>query len=246
MKTKQIALMLGLAASAAMVGCSTPETTEQQPDHQAAELALPTPQPALEEGIQSADVIGQRQLSSLALQPASGRLHPEAHPYWAMSQDREKYQNLDENPIRRAAENPVSTFSVDVDTSSYANVRRLLNSGRLPPSDAVRVEELINYFGYDYPVPTGDDNPFSVNIEQAITPWNPDTRLIQIGIRGFEPPRAELPPANLVFLVDVSGSMNGPDRLGLVINGLKLLTGQLTEQDRIAIVVYAARTAVVL
>jgi len=148
--------------------------------------------------------------------------------------------------VQRAAEEPVSTFSIDVDTSSYANVRRLLQQGRLPPSDAVRVEELINYFNYDYSGPEAGGAPFSVNFEQAQTPWNPATRLLQIGIQGYEVPETDIPPANLVFLIDVSGSMNGPDRLPLVINGLKLLANELDEQDRIAIVVYAAQTRVVL
>lgn len=160
--------------------------------------------------------------------------------------DRENYHAFDDNPVHRVAERPVSTFSIDVDTGSYANVRRMLGQGRLPPTDAVRVEEMINYFDYDYPAPAAGQAPFSVTVEQAPTPWNPATRLLQIGIRGASPPTEAIPPANLVFLIDVSGSMNSADKLGLLRNGLKLLVGQLDAHDRVAMVVYAGTTAVVL
>jgi Ca-activated chloride channel family protein len=160
--------------------------------------------------------------------------------------DRENYAHYDDNPVRRAAEHPVSTFSIDVDTGSYSNVRRMLRGGRLPPEDAVRVEELINYFSYDYPVPPSADVPFGVHVEQAATPWNPATRLVQIGIQGFEPPAESIPAANLVFLVDVSGSMSSADKLPLLKNALKMLTRQLDADDRIAMVVYAGATGVVL
>lgn len=160
--------------------------------------------------------------------------------------DRENYAHFDDNPVKRVAEHPVSTFSIDVDTGSYANVRRMLREGRLPPHDAVRVEEMINYFAYDYPVPDSLETPFSVNFEQAATPWNPNTRLLQIGLQGYRPDPAGIPAANLVFLVDVSGSMDSPDKLPLVVSSLKMLTGELDADDRIAIVVYAGATGVVL
>ena len=160
--------------------------------------------------------------------------------------DRENYAPFDENPIKLVAEHPVSTFSIDVDTGSYSNVRRMLREGRLPPEDAVRVEELINYFSYDYPVPDNNDTPFSVSVEQAVTPWNPNTRLLQIGIQGYRPDPATIPASNLVFLLDVSGSMNSENKLGLVKNSLKMLARQLDADDRIAIVVYAGATGVVL
>jgi len=160
--------------------------------------------------------------------------------------NRENYEELDPNPIRRVLEQPVSTFSVDVDTGSYANVRRILNAGHLPPEGAVRIEEMINYFDYDYPAPDDPSTPFSVTVEQAVTPWNANTRLLQIGIKGYVPPPEEVPPANLVFLVDVSGSMNSPDKLGLLKNALKMLAGQLGGDDRVALVVYAGATGVVL
>ena len=159
--------------------------------------------------------------------------------------ERETYAHLDANAVQRAAETPVSTFSIDVDTGSYTNVRRFLNEGRLPPKDAVRVEELINYFDYAYAPPKDRSMPFAVHTEIASTPWNPKTRLLQIGIQGWKP-QGELPPSNLVFLVDVSGSMNEPAKLPLVKSSLKLLARQLHHSDRISLVVYAGRTAVVL
>ncbi len=160
--------------------------------------------------------------------------------------DRENYAQFDDNPIKRVTEHPVSTFSIDVDTGSYSNVRRMLRVGRLPPADAVRVEELINYFGYDYLLPESPETPFSVSIDQAITPWNPNTRLLQIGIQGWRPAPGDVPPANLVFLIDVSGSMASPDKLPLLVNSMKMLARQLDADDRVAIVVYAGATGVVL
>ena len=120
--------------------------------------------------------------------------------------DRENYEHLDANPVRLVSEHPVSTFSIDVDTGSYSNVRRMLNAGALPREDAVRIEELINYFDYDYPVPGREDIPFAVSTEIAPAPWNVDRLLLQIGIKGYEVPAEDRKPANLVFLVDVSGS----------------------------------------
>ncbi len=160
--------------------------------------------------------------------------------------DRENYAHVQENAVRRTAEHPVSTFSIDVDTGSYSNVRRLLTAGTLPPKDAVRVEELINYFDYDYPASTDRSVPFSVITELAVTPWNPNTRLLHIGIKGYHDPNQELPATNLVFLVDVSGSMQSPDKLGLLKTSLKMLSRQLRAQDRVSLVVYAGASGVVL
>lgn len=160
--------------------------------------------------------------------------------------DGERYAELRANPVWVAAEQPVSTFSVDVDTGAYANVRRLLNAGQLPPRDAVRVEELINYFDYAYAPPKDRATPFALHTELGPTPWNPKTELLAIGIQGWKPASAALRPSNLVFLVDVSGSMQSPDKLPLVKASLKLLAGQLTARDRISLVVYAGRTEVVL
>ncbi|MDO9453069.1 MAG: VWA domain-containing protein [Stagnimonas sp.] len=160
-------------------------------------------------------------------------------------QDRENYADVADNPVLRAAEQPVSTFSIDVDTGSYSNVRRFLNQGQLPPTDAVRVEELINYFTLKDAPAKSLDTPFAVHTEVATTPWNSKTKLLRVGIKGYAP-TGPVPPSNLVFLVDVSGSMNSPDKLPLVQSSLKLLTRQLTAKDRISLVTYAGATAVVL
>jgi Ca-activated chloride channel homolog len=162
------------------------------------------------------------------------------------SQDTEKYGHLEENPIKLTSEHPVSTFSVDVDTGSYANVRRFLNEGRLPPHDAVRVEELINYFPYAYTRPTDDTRAFAVHTEMAPTPWNAGTRLLRVGIKGREIAREALPPANLVFLIDVSGSMDQPNKLPLLKEAFAMLTEELRPQDKVSIVVYAGASGLVL
>jgi len=161
-------------------------------------------------------------------------------------QDAERYAALDDNPVHRVAEQPVSTFSIDVDTGAYANVRRFLNAGQLPPEDAVRVEEMLNYFDYSYPAPTTRSTPFRVSTELARTPWNPESMLLKVGIKGFEVPAEDRPPANLVFLIDVSGSMQSPDKLPLLKNAFRLLTQQLSHRDRVSMVVYAGASGVVL
>lgn len=160
--------------------------------------------------------------------------------------DRENYAHYQHNPVQLAAENPVSTFSIDVDTGSYSNVRRMLREGRLPIQDAVRIEELVNYFSYDYPHPDSSKQPFRVSTEMAVTPWNPKTHLLQIGIQGYEVEANALPPINLVFLIDVSGSMESPDKLGLLKSALKLLSKRLRPEDRVSIAVYAGASGVVL
>jgi len=160
--------------------------------------------------------------------------------------NRENYAHFDDNPVKRVAEVPVSTFSIDVDTGAYSNVRRMLSAGQVPVQDAVRVEEMINYFAYDYPLPAVDETPFRVTTEIGPNPWNSATRLLHIGIKGYDIDRQDLPPANLVFLVDVSGSMQSADKLGLLKSALKLLTRQMREQDRISLVVYAGASGVVL
>ncbi|MCQ4575481.1 MAG: von Willebrand factor type A domain-containing protein [Candidatus Brocadiales bacterium] len=171
---------------------------------------------------------------------------PAASPDVYLPLDREQYAHIEEHGVKSVAEAPVSTFSIDVDTGSYSNVRRFLNEGRLPRRDAVRVEELINYFAYDYPVPEDESTPFRVTMETCTTPWNPDTYLLHIGLKGYDVDAGALPPANLVFLIDVSGSMSWLNKLDLVKSSLKLLTRKLREQDRISIVVYAGASGVVL
>lgn len=159
--------------------------------------------------------------------------------------DREGYDKITENGFLKATDNPLSTFSIDVDAASYSNVRRFLNTGQLPPAGAVRIEEMINYFRYEYPQPENKD-PFSINTEISDAPWNKDHKLVLIGLQGKKIPVENLPASNLVFLIDVSGSMQGPERIGLVKASMKMLVEQLREQDKVAIVVYAGAAGMVL
>jgi Ca-activated chloride channel family protein len=155
------------------------------------------------------------------------------------------YDKVEENPFLPAATNPLSTFSIDVDTASYSNVRRFINSGSLPPKDAVRVEEMINYFTYDYKEPEGD-KPFSIDVDATSCPWDGSHRLLRIGLKGREVANEKRPPSNLVFLLDVSGSMMPAERLPLVKQAMRLLVDKLTEKDRVAIVIYAGGSGLVL
>ncbi|HRD65221.1 MAG TPA: VWA domain-containing protein [Candidatus Competibacter sp.] len=231
---------------------AAPQREEAAKPAPVASLAVAPPPPAspLPEPARSwAQPLPEAKLATGAAAPAGLAGHSqELDALRAPSQptDRENYAQIEENPVKRTAEQPVSTFSIDVDTGSYANVRRFLNSGRLPPRDAVRVEELINYFDYDYPLPDGRQPPFRVSTELAPAPWNPKTLLMAIGIKGYELPKTKLPPANLVFLIDVSGSMEAPDKLDLLKPALKLLARQLRPEDKVAIAVYAGAAGVVL
>ena len=157
----------------------------------------------------------------------------------------EEYGVIDEAGFVSVAASPLSTFSIDVDTAAYSNVRRFLDRGLLPPADAVRIEELINYFDYDYPPPEADA-PFGIVTEMADAPWAPAHQLVQVGLRSTPVATADLPPNNLVFLIDVSGSMNFPNKLPLLKEALALLVGQLRPQDQVAIVVYAGAAGMVL
>ncbi len=160
--------------------------------------------------------------------------------------DRDRYEETETNPIHVVAETPVSTFSIDVDTASYSNVRRFLNQGRLPPADAVRTEELINYFRYDYPLPRDRSQPFSTNVTVAPSPWAEGRQLVHIGLQGYNIVPRERPPLNLVLLLDVSGSMNAPNKLPLLQQSFRMLIDQLNARDRVAIVVYAGAAGTVL
>ncbi|MDR1092438.1 MAG: VWA domain-containing protein, partial [Prevotella sp.] len=157
----------------------------------------------------------------------------------------EEYSQFAENKFQRAKDEPLSTFSVDVDAASYSNMRRFINRGTLPEKDAVRIEELINYFSYNYPEPTGSD-PVKISAEVGNCPWNNQNRLVKIGLKARNIAGDNLPASNFVFLIDVSGSMEGPTRLGLVKSSLKLLVNNLREKDRVAIVVYAGAAGEVL
>lgn len=190
------------------------------------------------------------QLGEYSTTPRAG------HKYLAQEQallhlgpqvNRENYLDVDENLIKQVSQSPVSTFSIDVDTAAYSNLRRMLmREGRLPPRDAVRLEEMINYFSYSYQMPDSLEQPLTINTELMASPWNGNNQLLMVGIQGYEPPAEHRPNANLVFLVDVSGSMQSADKLGLVKQSLKLLVDQMHEEDRIALVVYAGAAGMVL
>ena len=157
----------------------------------------------------------------------------------------EGYSPINENGFKNVKNAPLSTFSIDVDNASYTNIRRFINMGELPPADAVRIEEMINYFKYQYPEPSGE-HPFSVYTELAQCPWNKKHQLLQIGLRGKSIDKSSLPPSNLVFLIDVSGSMSDPQKLPLLKSAFSLLINELRPQDRVAIVVYAGAAGLVL
>lgn len=151
----------------------------------------------------------------------------------------DRYDGHPVSPIHQVANDPVSTFAVDVDTGAYANVRRMLLGGQTVPADAVRTEEMINYFRYDYPLPEDRSAPFSVTTDMSTAPWNPGTRLLRIGLRGYDVARSQRPPANLVFMVDVSGSMQDADKLPLVKQALSTLADGLRPDDSVSIITYA-------
>ncbi|MGC4233270.1 MAG: von Willebrand factor type A domain-containing protein [Niabella sp.] len=176
-----------------------------------------------------------------------GSRSPVADESWRYNNNfsREGYDNIKENPFLKSADNPLSTFSIDVDGASYSNIRRFISNGQLPPDGAVRIEEMINYFTYNYPQPA-DDTPFSINTEYTICPWNEKHHLVAIGLQGKKIPTENLPAANIVFLIDVSGSMWSQDKLPLVQSSMKLLADQLRPQDKVAIVVYAGSAGLVL
>jgi Ca-activated chloride channel family protein len=225
----------------AVAGCGVSSNPES-----AAVPAPAQPQASIQQEALKADgAMAKRSARPALMASFTAMPAPDSYPQGYRDEQREQYQALADNPIHSVAESPVSTFSADVDTGAYANVRRLLNQGRLPPEGAVRLEEMVNYFPYDYALPT-DDSPFGVTTELAATPWNPHTRLLRIGIKASDRAAADLAPANLVFLVDVSGSMDRREGLPLVKSTLKLLVDQLREQDRVSLVVYAGESRVVL
>ena len=233
-----------------LVACGTPV------DHRTGGKST-TADPLIAEEEQLSDAIVRKHLSAHRLRETS-RAEADALAPMAMKQglvavrpasmpvDRENYAPIEDHGVTAVAEQPVSTFSVDVDSGAYAQVRRYLNQGSLPPQDAVRAEELINYFQYDYPLPEKGGQPFSVITEVAPTPWNRDSLLVHVGLQGYRPPVDERPDSNLVFLVDVSGSMSSADKLPLLKSAFRLLVQQLDEDDSVSLVVYAGASGVVL
>lgn len=248
-------------AGAVLVACqySPEETSPQTPvatdplilvpaDNQVARQSNPAPMEeiliAQEMDMASARMDGNAAIT-MQVMPADARVGMPFEPYFYPEAGTENYADFDDNGIKRVIEQAVSTFSIDVDTGAYSNVRRFLSQGSLPPADAVRAEEMINYFTYDYPV-VDASSPFSVYTEVSSSPWNTGRHLLHIGIKANEPDQAQALHSNLVFLVDVSGSMDSPDKLELLKTSLKMLTQQLTEEDSLALVVYAGASGVVL
>jgi len=215
----------------------------------------PTAAPRLDNRSRVTGVVGglanQKRLMSganvsdgVASQGNPGRVAPE--PVFVLPSGGELFPVADSNPVKRVTEDPLSTISVDVDTASYAFMRSAINAGSLPPQAGVRVEEMINYFDYDYAQPQNTSEPFSTTLSIMPTPWNSGTKLLSIGIQGYDLPAAEIPGANLVFLIDTSGSMNEPNKLPLLRNSFKLLLSTLKPDDTVSIVTYAGSAGTVL
>lgn len=246
-KAPTLVLTLGLATTL-MTGCEGGQSTVSSDQATSGSVALNERQ--LKAEAPAEPRLAQPESDSEALATIDideADIQEEQEEQDSLSEDfnTEEYDRIYENPFLAVTQNPLSTFSIDVDTASYTNTRRFINQNQLPPADAVRLEELINYFDYDYPQPTGDD-PFAVTTELSRAPWNPDHELLMLGIQGQELTTEELPANNLVFLLDVSGSMNAPNKLPLLKNAMKLLVEQLDGGDRVSIVVYAGAAGLVL
>lgn len=235
------------ASLMALAGCQSnieKASVEIPPPPPVVETAPPPPPPMMTSTpspayLPQAEMVVSGSAKMRSVMPGPGRYVP-------VQRDTERYDGKEVSAIKAVVDEPVSTFSVDVDTGSYANVRRFLNSGQLPPMGAARTEEMINYFRYDYPVPKSRNDPFGLTTDMTLTPWNADTRLLRIGINGYDVPKSAQPATNLVFLVDVSGSMNSPDKLPLVIQSLSQLADNMTAKDKVSIVVYAGAAGLVL
>ena len=239
---------VGMAAlCAVMAGCAkeAPENLAKAPPPPSVVAPPPPPSPPPPSEIAMRDSVI---MTSSRMTSPAGILNAYFAPPVVVPTDpgREKYDGQEVSPVKLTSAEPVSTFSVDVDTGAYANARRFLTQGTMPPQAAVRTEEMINYFRYDYAAPKDRSQPFTVTTDVAKTPWNPGTYLMRIGLRGYDIDADERPPANLVFLMDVSGSMNARDKLPLVKTALSGLAGALTPKDKVSIVVYAGAAGLVL
>ncbi len=235
-----------------MLACGAPQDNQATRPEKEIKTTLPTPPVEQKHELSKPGKLEIREQDAASL-PSTGavmasRLSKDDRTFRLPSEplDRENYAHFKDNPLVRVAEQPVSTFSIDVDTGSYSNVRRMLKAGQLPRHDAVRVEEMINYFGYDYPLPKSKSIPFSISTEIAPTPWNKSSYLLHVGLKGYEVPKQQLPASNLVFLIDVSGSMRSENKISLLKKAMGLLTRQLRPEDKVAIVVYAGASGVVL
>lgn len=200
------------------------------------EKMIPEPVAVAEEIVVMDAMVGRTAMKSMAApSPTSGYANFNT----------EDYSTINENGFKSVKSNPLSTFSIDVDNASYSNIRRFINMGQLPPKDAVRTEEMINYFRYEYPQPKSDE-PFSVTTEYSTCPWNENNTLMLVALQGKKIEKEKLPPSNLVFLLDVSGSMNAQNKLPLVKSAMRMLAQELRPQDKVSIVVYAGAAGVVL
>lgn len=224
-----------------LAGCTAKESVKAEEKPFMPITEIPSPAPIVYEAMGTA----RQKSEAKAVMMRMPMGIPPLQPANQADYNTEGYDRVNENVFLDVLKNPLSTFSIDVDTASYTNVRRFINDGTLPPPDAVRIEELINYFTYDYPQPSGD-TPFSFTTELSDSPWKSGNRLLLVGLQGVRIPVDKLPPANLVFLIDVSGSMGEENKLPLLVKSFKLLVGQLRQQDRVAIVVYAGQAGLVL
>ena len=256
--TKPLHLFAACAAAALLAGCATSASQERTdpagpaPGAEAATPPTSPPPPPPPPPSPSAMVMVTGSRVAQAAGPEAGAAPIDTSYRYVppvvvpTEPDRERYEGEAVSPVKLVAAEPVSTFSVDVDTAAYANARRFIKDGQMPPADAVRTEEFINYFRYDYDTPRAPSQPFTVALDVAASPWNATSRLVRLGLSGYEMPKQDRPPANLVFLLDVSGSMNSRDKLPLVKTALRSLVNQLTAQDRVSIVVYAGAAGLVL
>ena len=239
--------LVGMAALCAVIaGCASkaPEELAKAPPPPPPMVAPPSPTMTAAYAPQELVTVTGSQVRGDAV--AAERSYFVPPVIVATDPGREQYDGKEVSPVKLTVVEPVSTFSVDVDTGAYANARRFLTQGMMPPKDAVRTEEMINYFRYDYAKPKDRSQPFTVTTDVAKSPWNAGSYLMRIGLRGYDIDSEERPPANLVFLMDVSGSMNSPDKLPLVKTALAGLAGELSPQDRVSIVVYAGAAGLVL
>ena len=240
--------VLASAVLLALAGCAKQVVQQAPPQPRASDIVAPPSPPAAAysaETLQRVAVSGSRMAAPRPSAIPPPPMAP-AHPAPQVEVNRENYQRPDDNPVKATADEPVSTFSVDVDTGSWSNVRRMLEAGQRPPADAVRSEEFINSFRYGHPAPTDKSVPFAFHTELAPAPWDTRRQLLMIGIKGYELPRDALPPMNLVFLIDTSGSMYSPDKLPLLKKAFAQLVPQLRAQDKVAIVSYAGSAGEVL
>ena len=243
MNTRHTLWLAGFASILVIAACeSADEGYEGEPAPVEDATAPPAPPPP-----PPSPSMAMEKSNRVATAPTAGMAPPQQVPQPVPGDvDRERYEDVEINPVKLVAEEPVSTFSIDVDTASYAVARRYLNDGTLPPKDAIRIEELINYFDYTYPMPAGPENPFSMNVNIAPSPWAEGRELMQVGLQGYDIELEERPPLNLTLLIDVSGSMSSEDKLPLAKKALAMLIDEMGEEDSVSIAVYAGAAGEVL